>query len=82
MNGIELAPFIANFSNRKTHAQKGGIISSIPVIKVDDEKQNFDISTLMRSLNGQNYTVLFIARPHPVEWVQDRYNKVLEIRDN
>ena len=82
LNGIELAPFIANFSNRKTHAQKGGIISSIPVIKVDDEKQNFDISTLMRSLNGQNYTVLFIARPHPVEWVQDRYNKVLEIRDN
>lgn len=81
LNGIELTPFTMNFSNRKTHAQKGGIISATPVIKIEDEKQKFDISTIMRSLNGQNYTVLFIARPYSIEWVQDRYNRVLDIKD-
>lgn len=81
LNGIELTPFKTDFLNRPSHAKMGGVISTIPVLKIGEEKQKFDISTLMRSLNGQNYTVLFIARPYEAAWIHDKYNRVLEIRD-
>ena len=35
-----------------------GLLPAIPTTKIDDKPQTFDISPIMRSLNGQNYTVL------------------------
>lgn len=82
LTGIELIPYKPQFTTRETHATTGGVISAVPILKVDDDKQKFDISTLMRSLNGQNYTVIFVSKPYPVEWVHDRYSLLLNIRDN
>ena len=82
LTGIELNPYTPDFSSRTTSAHDGGILSAVPVIKVDDDKQNFDISTLMRSLNGENYTVLFMAKPYPREWVQSKYAEIVKVRDN
>lgn len=81
LTGIELTPYSPNFENRKSQAKSGGVISSVPVLKLDDDKQKFDISTLMKSLNGQNYTVLFMAKPYPLEEVQRRYNEIISVRD-
>ena len=53
LTGIELTPFVPNFTSRTDSAQEGGIVSAVPVVKIEDDKQQFDISTLMRSLNGQ-----------------------------
>lgn len=81
LTGIEVTPFEANFTNRKNYPVSGGVISSVPVYKID-EIQRFDISTLMRSLNGQNYTVLFLAKPYSLEQIQNKYTQIVTVRDN
>lgn len=81
LTGIELTSYAPKMSARKNHTQKGGVISAVPILKVDDDKQKFDISVLMRSMNGQNYTVLFVAKPYPIEWVRDSYAKIIDVRD-
>ena len=79
--GVEIEPYKPDFSLKENEKGQGGFISAVPVLKVDDEKQKFDLATLMRCLNGQNYTVLFYAKPFSAESVQDKYSTVLQIRD-
>ena len=81
MTGVELIPFNPNFSFRETVIRKGGIVSAIPAVRMEEEKQKFDISTLMRCLNGQEYTVLCIAKPYLLEDVQQKYGEIINIRD-
>lgn len=80
LTGVETTSYKVNLSNKNT-SQKGGIISSVPVCRIEEE-QRFDISTLMRSLNGQNYSVFVLAKPTSLSAVQLKYSKVLEVRDN
>lgn len=79
--GVEVEPYKPDFLLKKDEKGQGGFISAVPVLKVNDEKQKFDLSTLMRSLNGFDYTVLFYAMPIPTDVVQDKYSAVLQIRD-
>lgn len=81
LTGIELVPFEPCFSQNKYLSASSGIISAVPVIKIKDEKQKFDISTLMRSLNGKEYTVLCIAKPYSINNVQEKYRELISIRD-
>lgn len=81
LTGIEVENCSFDFSESGSETGTGGFISAVPVLKVDNEKQKFDLSTLMRCLNGKDYTVLFYAKPISAEEVQDRYNDVLQIRD-
>lgn len=81
LTGIEVENCSFDFSKSGSETGTGGFISAVPVLKVDDEKQRFDLSTLMRCLNGKDYTVLFYAKPISAEDTQDRYNDVLRIRD-
>ena len=58
LSGIELTPIKPSFkasSKRMSH----GILAGIPSLYVKDQKQKFSLSSIMRSLNGQNYTLLF-----------------------
>lgn len=81
LTGVDLTSFIPNFTSRTDSAQIGGIVSAVPVVKIADDKQHFDISTLMRSLNGQDYTVLCIAKPYSFAKVQKTYREIVSIRD-
>ena len=81
LTGIELTSFVPSFSSRSDSALKGGVVSAVPIVKIDDDKQHFDISTLMRSLNGQNYTVLCVAKPYALSYVQETYSEIVSIRD-
>lgn len=81
LTGVDLSPFAFDSHPRTSFAKTGGIVSAVPTITVDDERQKFDISTLMRSLNGQNYTVLCVAKPYPLYDVQKRYSELISIRD-
>ena len=47
LTGIELTPFNPDFSSRSDFASDGGIVSAVPVVKIEDEKQKIDISALM-----------------------------------
>jgi hypothetical protein len=77
LTGIELTSYEPEIESKTT----GGIISAIPVVKLENDKQKFDISTLMKSLNGKSYTVLFFAKPYSKEWVQKKYAEIVEVRD-
>lgn len=79
LNGIELQPFYADLHNGTE--KEAGIISAIPSVKIGEEKQKFDLSSLLRSLNGQNYMVLFMARPVMQETIVDKYNKMVSVKD-
>lgn len=81
LTGIEVESCSLDFSVDRNEKGKGGFISAVPVLKVDDERQKFDLSTLMRCLNGEDYTVLFYANPISVDNAQDKYSKILKIRD-
>ena len=82
MTGIDIQEY--NISDNNFIAKEsgnGGIISSVPAIKIDEEKQNFDISVLMRSLNGYDYSVLFVSKPYSLDKVQDMYSNIIDVRD-
>lgn len=81
LTGIEIEPYKPNFSTRGTSAVNGGVVSAIPIMEIEEEKQQFDISTLMRSINGENYTVLFMAHPYEIANIQNRYATLVQIRD-
>lgn len=81
LTGIELTPYVPDFTSRSQSAKSGGIVSAVPVVRIEDDKQQFDISTLMRSLNGQDYTVLCIAKPYSLAQVQKTYGEIVNIRD-
>lgn len=81
LTGVSLTPYTPRFHSLDAHPRQGGILTSVPVLQVDDDKQRFDISPLMKSLNGQDYTVLFLARPCTPEETEARYRALISVRD-
>ena len=59
----------------------GGMVSGVPVLKVEDERQHFNLSSVVRSLHGETYTLLFVSRPVREHDLSNRLNAVFEIRD-
>ena len=82
LNGCECTRFQPNFKNRKRDKLNVGFLSSIPTVTLDGEKQMFSLAPLMKSLNGKDYTLLFIARPVDRKDVNNTYKKLINIRDN
>lgn len=81
LDGIALESFEANFKSRQNVCHHAGFISGVPTMQVNEDKQRFDISSVMRSLNGQNYTLLFISRPINQEDVSEKYGEIIQVRD-
>ena len=81
LDGIELLPFNPEFTKRNTTSANAGFISGIPSVKIDDEKQFFDIGPIMKSLNGQNFSLLIVSRPVSEDTVSQKYGEMIQIRD-
>ncbi|RDU38673.1 ATP-binding protein [Neobacillus piezotolerans] len=81
LSGVELVKFTPNFMKHTMHPNHFGIYPAVPTTKIDDKPQKFDIAPMMRSLNGQNYTMLFIAKPMPKNVIAQKLNELLSIRD-
>lgn len=58
-----------------------GCISGVPSLKINGELQNKDLSSLMRSLNGENYTIMVLSKPVTEVEIQGKINKAIEIQD-
>lgn len=58
-----------------------GCISGVPALKIDGEYQPKDLSSLMRSLNGQNYTIMVLCKPIDELEIQEKINKAINIQD-
>jgi hypothetical protein len=58
-----------------------GLIGGVPTVKIKDDVQRFDFAPIVRSLNGQNFTLLVMARPLSAANVQDKIGQLLHIKD-
>lgn len=81
LDGVNLEVFCPEYVKRKKTDISAGFISGVPSVKVGEDKQKFDIGSVMRSLNGQNYTLLFISRPVDGEKVSNVYGDIIQVRD-
>ena len=77
--GVELEEINPKFKEKMKY---NGIFSAVPSYKIDNEKQKFDISSLMRGLNGEDYTLLFIATPILNENISKKIGELIQIKDN
>ena len=81
LDGIELMPYKTNFAARTACEKEVGLISAIPSVKIEEEKQIFSLAPLMKSLNGQDYTVLFISRPLSQDIISKKRRALIQIKD-
>ena len=79
LTGSEMEDCSPDFSSMNN--PYGGVISSIPVQKVDGERQFFDISSLMRCMSGKDYAVFFAAQPYSAKQAGEIYTEILDVRD-
>ena len=81
LSGIELDPIDTKFSENTNVKMSQGILAGVPSLYVNDEKQSFSLASIMRSLNGQDYTLLFIAKPVGREKISQSISKLISVRD-
>lgn len=81
LSGIEMESYTPNFSGDNSSGMSHGILSGVPSLYLREEKQTFSLSSIMRSLNGHNYTVLFIAKPVPIQNVTKNIASLISVRD-
>ena len=41
----------------------GGLIAAIPTLKIDDERQQFSLPSVLRSMHGEDYALVVMSRP-------------------
>lgn len=89
--GMKIERYLDKFENSKMYAGSGyeqydkdryvGCISGVPVLKLGGEIQNKDLSSLMRSLNGENYTIMVLCKPVEEYEIQRKIDTAIEIQD-
>lgn len=70
-----------NLSTLLSELPHGGIVTGIPSLKNEDEKQYFDISTAVRSMYGRDFVLAFISKPVRQPVLQDRFQHLISFRD-
>ena len=90
--GITLSDFSGKFRNAVGQKAPGipvaydkdryvGCITGVPALKQDGKYLNKDLSSLMRSLNGANYTIMVMASPIDTLSIQSKIDEAIEIKD-
>lgn len=74
--------FVNSVDNEKIDIDRYvGCISGVPALKIDGEYQYKDLSALMRSLNGENYTIMVMCKPISEGEIQEKISKAIDIQD-
>lgn len=81
LSGIDMKEIVPNFSQNQSANIYHGILSGIPSLYVKGQKQSFSLESIMRSLNGQNYTLLFIAKPVSQDIISEKLSELIKVRD-
>ena len=59
----------------------GGILTGIPTQKIGEEKQTFDLSSVIRSMNGQEFLLTTISRPVKKLEAAQQLHELMELKD-
>ena len=76
---IELSK--TEFSSLTSNMAYGGLVTGIPAIKNEDEKQYFNLSTIVRSLYGKEYVTVIKANPVSYTSMQTQIQELFTIKD-
>lgn len=61
--------------------QYGGMLTGVPILKKDDEKQKFNLSSVVRSLYGKEYLFAIISKPITETEKQNAFSELIQVRD-
>jgi len=81
LSGVEMEKYNPSFSENKKTDMSYGILSGVPSLYLREQKQTFSLSSIMHSLNGRDYTVLFIAKPVSTEVVTQNIAELITVKD-
>lgn len=80
--GVEVEELPRDIIKQSQGGRKSyGILSGIPTVKLGDEKQDFSMASVMRTLNGEDYTLLVLAKPVDSSEVNEQIQKLITVRD-
>ncbi|MCY4304175.1 MAG: ATP-binding protein [Aestuariivita sp.] len=65
----------------KGEMRHGGLVTGLPVLKQNDEHQKFNLSSIIRSMRGQDYILMFISSPILPEVLSSQMREMCDIRD-
>lgn len=81
LSGIDIEEIVPTFSSDGKKEMSHGILTGVPSLYVKEEKQIFSLSSIMRSLNGQNYSLLFVAKPVANDLISQNISELISVRD-
>lgn len=86
--GIKLEQYKQQFENTKEANESAkdkdryvGCISGTPALKIDGEYQHKDLSAMIRSLNGMNYTIMVMCKPVEEYRIQEKIDQAISVHD-
>jgi hypothetical protein len=59
----------------------GGIITGIPPVRLENERQSFDLTSVVRSMHGQHFLLMSVARPVSKKIAAQQIMKIMSIKD-
>lgn len=71
----------ANISSLADGFSYGGMVTGVPIVKIEDEKQKFNLSSVTRSLYGKEYLFMIISRPVSESNKQSAFHELIPLRD-
>jgi len=81
LSGVDIKEIIPDFSSGTNANINHGILAGVPSLYVKEQKQTFSLASIMRSLNGQDYTLLFIAKPVSQNIISQNLSDLINVRD-
>lgn len=81
LSGVDMEEIIPDFSSDTNANINHGILAGVPSLYVKEQKQTFSLASIMRSLNGQDYTLLFIAKPVSQDIISQNLSDLINVRD-
>ena len=66
---------------KKKKYEHGGVLTGIPTQKIDGEKQTFDLSSVIRGMNGQEFLLTIVSRPVAKSEAAQQLHELMKLKD-
>ena len=67
--------------NRLQGQKHGGILTGVPIQKIDDEKQTFDLTSVIRSMNAKKFLLVIVSRPVAKHEAAQQLHELMTLKD-
>lgn len=67
--------------NRLQGQKHGGILTGVPIQKIDDEKQTFDLTSVIRSMNAKKFLLAIVSRPVAKHDTAQQLHELMKLKD-